>query len=112
MNYTEHCRQLQVACCAMLFFIASFVARSPQTLATIASPSSTTAREVIDGYCVGCHNAKRKTGGMVLNGVDVDHVEKNPELWEKVIRKLRVRDMPPNGSPRPDEKAYDETTSY
>src|SRR4029079_4687979 len=35
----------------------------------------------------------------------------NPEIWEKVVRKLRGRMMPPPGRPRPDEKTYDDVVA-
>jgi Protein of unknown function (DUF1592)/Protein of unknown function (DUF1588)/Protein of unknown function (DUF1595)/Protein of unknown function (DUF1585)/Protein of unknown function (DUF1587) len=34
-------------------------------------------------------------------------VAAHPEVWEKVARKLAVRQMPPAGRPRPDERAYE-----
>ena len=34
--------------------------------------------------------------------------ETNGEMWEKVLRKLRKREMPPAGAPRPDAATYDE----
>jgi hypothetical protein len=52
-------------------------------------------------YCAGCHNENLKSGGMSLTELDLAHVEKNPELAEKIIRKLRVGVMPPAGKPRP-----------
>jgi len=63
-------------------------------------------RAVIDKYCVTCHNERLKTAGLMLDKADVDHVGSNPETWEKVLRKLRAREMPPAGSPRPDTETY------
>ncbi len=60
-------------------------------------------REVVNRYCVTCHNEKLKTGGLVLATVDVDTVAAgNAEVLEKVVRKLQARAMPPRGMPRPD----------
>ena len=64
-------------------------------------------KAVIDRYCAGCHNDRAKQGGLSLNTLDPDSADKNPEIWEKVVRKLRARYMPPPGLPRPDEKTYD-----
>src|SRR5215813_4381654 len=63
-------------------------------------------RAVIDKYCVTCHNERLKTAGLMLDKADVDHVGSSPEIWEKVVRKLRAREMPPSGSPRPDVETY------
>ncbi len=69
-------------------------------------------RAVINQYCVSCHNAKLKTGGLTLDNIDVDNVTQNPDVWEKVLHKLNARYMPPPGVPRPDEKTYQSVTSY
>jgi Protein of unknown function (DUF1592)/Protein of unknown function (DUF1588)/Protein of unknown function (DUF1587)/Protein of unknown function (DUF1585)/Protein of unknown function (DUF1595)/Cytochrome C oxidase, cbb3-type, subunit III len=68
-----------------------------------AQPS---ARAVIDKYCVTCHNERLKTAGLMLDKADVGHVGSSPEIWEKVLRKLHAKEMPPFGSPRPDTETY------
>ena len=60
---------------------------------------------LVNQYCAGCHNEKLKSGGMTLTKLDPSHAEQNPELAEKVIRKLRGGLMPPVGLPRPDAAA-------
>lgn len=67
---------------------------------------------VFTRYCVTCHNAKLKTAGLVLDPSDLTHVASNAEVWEKVVRKLRTRAMPPLGLPKPDEATYDSTALY
>jgi hypothetical protein len=62
---------------------------------------------VINRYCIGCHNSKVKAGSFVLDTILTTPVEQHSEEWEKVVRKLRVRHMPPMGLPRPDEQTYD-----
>jgi len=64
-------------------------------------------RELLTKYCLTCHNDKAKTGGLSLEGLDVDHPEAHPEIWEKAIRKLRAGLMPPTGAPRPDRASLD-----
>src|SRR6185437_15004570 len=65
-------------------------------------------RATLDRYCIGCHNSKFKTAGLALDAtaVSVDTPAAHPEIWEKVIRRLHVRSMPPAGLPRPDETTY------
>src|SRR5579863_5192106 len=75
-------------------------------------PAGSPQRVLINQYCVGCHNAKLKTGGLVLDTVNVDAVSQSPEVWEKVLHKVRARYMPPAGLPRPDEKSYQSLISY
>jgi hypothetical protein len=61
---------------------------------------------LVNRYCTTCHSTRMKAGDLVLAGVDVAAVQDNPELWEKVVRKLRNGLMPPAGSPRPDDATY------
>jgi mono/diheme cytochrome c family protein len=58
-------------------------------------------RPLLTQYCVTCHNAKTKTGGLELDAADLSQVGHDPELWEKVIKKLRAGMMPPLGMPSP-----------
>jgi hypothetical protein len=60
-------------------------------------------RALLDQYCATCHNQRLKTGGLMLDQADVSAVASNPELWEKVIRRLTAGTMPPAGNPRPDK---------
>jgi hypothetical protein len=61
---------------------------------------------LVNRYCTSCHSTRMKAGDLVLAGVDVAAVADNPELWEKVVRKLRNGLMPPAGNPRPDDATY------
>jgi hypothetical protein len=62
---------------------------------------------LVGTYCVGCHNAKLKTGGLVLEGLSLTTAENDAQIWEKVLRKLRGHQMPPPGSPQPMQKDVD-----
>jgi mono/diheme cytochrome c family protein len=85
-----------------------FALQAQQQPTAAASPQ----RALINQYCVGCHNAKLKTGGLVLDTVNVENTSQNPEVWEKVLHKVRARYMPPAGLPRPDEKGYQSLISH
>ena len=82
--------------------------RPPAPLPAAVAPQ----RASLDRYCVGCHNDRVKTGGLALDTLDVERVGENAEAWEKVVRKLRGRMMPPAGRPRPDEATYESLVSY
>jgi len=75
-------------------------------------PRPAAPEEVFNQYCVTCHNAKLKTAGLVIEPADLTRINANPELWEKVVRKLRSTAMPPAGAPRPDAKTYDATATF
>jgi mono/diheme cytochrome c family protein len=94
-----HTRYLGIA-----FFAMSAVAAR----ASIDNP----ARELVNKYCVSCHNEKLKTAGLALDRTDADNPYRSQETWEKVIVKLRSRAMPPPKLPRPDNATYDQVAAY
>ena len=67
-------------------------------------------RELLNQYCVTCHNERLKTAGLLLDKMDPAHVADQAEAWEKVVRKLRAGMMPPQGLPRPAPAAYEALT--
>src|SRR5215469_15503210 len=79
---------------------------------SLQSAQSFGPREILDKYCVTCHNQKLKTGGLIIDPIDIGDIPKQAETWEKVVRKLRARLMPPPGLPRPTEATYNELTSW
>jgi hypothetical protein len=76
---------------------------TPPPAAAIGSPHQST----LSKYCAGCHNDKVKSAGFSLAGMDVDNIAAHSDGWEKVVRKLQGRAMPPIGRPRPDDATYD-----
>ncbi len=67
---------------------------------------------VLQSFCVGCHNDAMRTAGLSLQQVNLVEVEQGAKIWEKVLRKLNARSMPPSGVPRPDEVAYNSLSNY
>ena len=68
--------------------------------------AATPERELLDRYCVACHNERLQTAGLELDNADVTHVSADPGLWERVVRQLRAGAMPPAPRPRPDGATY------
>jgi len=62
---------------------------------------------VVNNYCVTCHDSEVKKGGLDLDSISHEDVTSHPEIWERAVRKLRARQMPPAGKQRPDERTYD-----
>ncbi len=58
-------------------------------------------RELIDKYCMECHNYTDYAGGFELEVFDPAAMTDDPKLVEKMIRKVRAGMMPPAGKPRP-----------
>src|SRR5262249_2237565 len=78
-----------------------------QTQTTPQRTPSAPIRTMLDTYCVGCHSATGKAGGVAFAGMPLDDIGKNAEIWEKAVRKLRGRLMPPPGSRKPDQTEVD-----
>jgi len=74
-----------------------------------ARPQSKTAAEraLVDQYCVTCHNDKAKKANLSLENIDLTTAGDHPEIWEKVVRKLRAGLMPPPGIKRPPLAEYE-----
>jgi mono/diheme cytochrome c family protein len=66
----------------------------------------------IKQYCSGCHNDRAKIGGVSFEGITAASVNKDPELFEKAVRKLRGRVMPPPGAKQPESKAVDSLVAW
>jgi hypothetical protein len=62
---------------------------------------------LVTEYCLGCHDEDKKKGDLALDAILADEVTRHPAAWEKVVRKLRARQMPPLGEPRPADAEYD-----
>ena len=69
--------------------------------AAALSPPAADARQLLDRYCVACHNDRLETAGLSLENIDVAHVPAEAEIWENVVRKLRTSTMPPPNRPQP-----------
>src|SRR6202043_3692335 len=61
----------------------------------------------IQTYCFGCHNEFVKAGNLFLNQLSADSVPEHPEIFEKAVRKLRGRQMPPPGMLQPSQEEVD-----
>ena len=81
-------------------------AGSPPPVAAAAGAEANEFRGVLDRYCTACHSDRLRTAGLTLESLDLAHVGAGAETWEKVIRKLRAREMPPPRRPRPDDATY------
>ena len=74
--------------------------------------AATTPRATLDKYCIGCHRGPTAFAGLNLDTLDIANFETNGAIWEKLARKVRNREMPPAGMPRPDAATYDALVKY
>ncbi len=91
----------------VMFLAGSMGVGGPQQQSTGPRPQALSPERVlVNQYCVACHNSKLRTAGLALDAISAKDVNQHPEEWEKVVRKLRARYMPPAGLPRPEERTY------
>ena len=56
---------------------------------------------MLKDYCQKCHNAEDWAGGIAFDTMTPSDIADNAETWEKAVRKLRGRLMPPPGNKQP-----------
>jgi hypothetical protein len=85
---------------------ALFSGQQAPPVTTVAT-GNINPRALLDQYCVACHSDKLKTANLSLQKLDLANPGDQPEVWEKVVRKLRAGLMPPPGMPRPPLAQYE-----
>ena len=88
-----------------LLALTTVEAQEPRRPASAIQPLD--GQAVVSRYCVTCHNARVKTGGLALDGRPLAQAGREPQTWEKVVRKVRTGMMPPANAPRPDRATLD-----
>ena len=96
-----------LAAAVALVVTAASVTGVSQTPAAKVPAAAAPSAALLTQYCVTCHNARAKAGGLTLDPADLTQAERHAETWEKVIRKLQTGMMPPSGAPRPARPAVD-----
>jgi hypothetical protein len=59
---------------------------------------------MVTRYCVGCHNTRNPLPAgapLVLDKINLADPAADPAMWERVVKKLGVGAMPPQGAPTP-----------
>ena len=62
--------------------------------------------QTVNTFCADCHGPDEPKGKLNLASAVAEPIESHPEVWEKVVRRLRGRQMPPAGEERPTEETY------
>ncbi len=79
------------------------------------SADKTKYRALLNQYCVACHNSRTASPAndpVNLESASLDDLLPHAATWERVLRKLSVRAMPPPDMPRPKEADYATFTSW
>ena len=69
-------------------------------------------RAMLSTYCYACHNGRVKSGGLALDGLNLQTPAENAQAWEKAVLKLPGRLMPPPGNPHPPQKDIDSFVAW
>jgi cytochrome c553 len=104
---------------ALVWASAAALLAQSATGATAQSPSPPAERARhrawLNQYCVGCHNSRTASPAhdpVNLESASLDDLLPHAATWERVLRKLSVRAMPPQGMPHPNESEYAAFTSW
>jgi len=73
----------------------------PSVPAQNAATFDQSVRPVLNGTCAGCHNATLASGNLNMASLTPESLEKNPDLWRRLLRRVRAGEMPPPGVPKP-----------
>lgn len=84
-------------------------ASDPEPLKTMVDPS---VKKFLQDYCVDCHGSSDSTAGMDVEALSAPALAEELQDWEKVVRKLRTRQMPPADVDRPEESDYRTALSF
>src|SRR5580704_667212 len=93
-----------VSCAVVIFSADSKVFSQP---ANQAAQHPESQWSTIGLYCFGCHNEEVRAGNLFLDQLGAESVPEHPEIFEKVVRKLRGRQMPPPGMDQPSQQEVD-----
>src|SRR5687768_10358300 len=92
--------------------VAARQAAAPQRA---ASNDTAAQRAYLKQYCVSCHgnrNPQPASEPVNLEAANLDDLTAQGAMWERVLRKLSVRAMPPQGMPHPKETEYVAFTTW
>src|SRR5436309_5885183 len=93
--------------CVAGVFIAAQGTPVPQASSAQAQPAAQVQLATIGQYCAGCHNDRAKTAGVSFDGLRPESISQRADVFEKAVRKLRGRVMPPPGARQPAAAAVD-----
>lgn len=81
----------------------------------VAAKEDAIVADFVSDYCIGCHQGEEAAAGFDWESVDIESLTSTQNTqpsdddlakWEKAIKRLRTRQMPPLDALRPDENEY------
>src|ERR1044072_2741144 len=96
-------RHIGIALAGVVFVVS--LTRVFTASQTAAAPPQTSGAQAgwgqlatMQQYCVTCHNDRAKVAGVSFEGITPESVGQQAAVFEKAVRKLRGRVMPPPGA--------------
>src|SRR2546430_2278265 len=84
--------------------VAARCSAAQEANSSLAQPVS----NLINRYCLDCHDHESKKGELDLESLSRDEVTQHPGRWERIVRRLNARQMPPaKRKLRPTEQEYE-----
>jgi mono/diheme cytochrome c family protein len=80
--------------------------------AASGAPNAQDQLATVKTYCATCHNDRVKTGGVSFDGLTVENIGQHAEVFEKAVRKVRGRVMPPPNARQPNAQAADSLVAF
>ena len=100
---------------ASVLFVCSLTGVFTAPQQTAAAPQAAGGQgqlATIQQYCVACHNDRAKVAGLSFEGITPESIVQRAEVFEKAVRKMRGRVMPPPGARQPGGAAVDSLVAY
>src|SRR5690606_30448216 len=91
--------------------VAACIAVAIALFAVRGNPAEDHER-LVESYCLDCHNPLDRAGDLSLDGIDPAQAADHAEVWEKVVRKVRIGMMPPADAPSPPPDARRALVSF
>lgn len=91
-----HCRQLVVALCFVAANAAPVMGQPPG-----ATTFSRTVVPLVTRYCIGCHGPEKQSAAVSLHDRKLESVHADRVLWDSVLQRLQLNEMPPKDKPQP-----------
>ncbi len=104
-NFTDAPSRV-VSACSMNLRPAFLLVLFCLGFAAATSGAALPVRDLVESYCVDCHDAETKKGRLDLDSILADDLSQHADIWERVVRQIEARQMPPLGKDRPDEAGY------
>jgi len=105
--------RILVGCAVIVLGVLGLSGQAPKPAAAQLITSADAEKAFLTQNCVTCHSTAQKARGfepalrLTIDNLDPAHVEKDPETWEKIVRKVRAGMMPPSGMPRPNPQVFE-----